>query len=94
MKANSKPVHPKRRIKTLHDLELEKQRLQFEILKVEERMKFDFRRVYEYFTLRQAFRIVTNDLSLTGKAFSRGFSIVRNLLSRRKNNNSSKTRHR
>lgn len=95
MKASSKPVHPRRGIKTLHDLEMEKQRLQFEILKVEERMKYDFNRIYDFFTLRHAFRVVTNDLSLTGKAVSRGFSMIKNLFGKKKKYNGNEfVRHR
>lgn len=85
MKTTNRVHHPEHRIRNLHDLELEKNRLSFEILKVEEKIKYDFRRVMDFFTLKQAFRVVTHDLSLTSKAVSRGFSIIKGLIFRRKN---------
>lgn len=83
MKTNNKPNHPTHRIHSLRDLELEKTRLNFEILKVEEKIRYDFRRIVEIFTFRQVFRVVTHDLSLTSKAISKGFSIVKGFFRRK-----------
>ncbi len=84
MKTNKRyKVHPEK-IRSLRDIELEKTRLQLEIMKAEENIHSDYRRILESFTLKNLATSLVEDISMTSGIVSKAFGVGKSLFARRK----------
>ncbi len=84
MKTNKRYKVRPEKIHSLRDIELEKTRLQIEIMKAEESIHDDYRRILESFTLRNLATSLFDDLSMTSGIAAKAFGIGKTLFSRRK----------
>jgi len=76
----NKTQHKIRAIRSLHDLELEKARLNFEALKREEQIKGNFRNIVDFLSFRNLFQHLSNDISLTKSVVSTAFSVGKKIM--------------
>jgi hypothetical protein len=64
-----------RKVRSLHDLEIEKARLKTEAVKREEQIKGNYRNIVEALTLRNLLQHLSNEISMTTSAVSTAFSV-------------------
>jgi len=92
--SNRYHVKPEK-IRSLKDLELERQRLRLEILKTEEHIHRDYRRILDAFTLKNIASSVLGDLAhnatFAGKAFAFGKAIMSKRKKKKKNQSESES---
>jgi len=67
------------KIKSLQDLQLEKARLELDIVKAEEKIRSNYRNILGMFTLHNLFHIVTHDINLTSNIFSKLYATGKNI---------------
>ena len=80
MTMKNKTHHKIRKLRSLHDLELEKVRLKFEALKIEEQIKGNYRNLVDALTFRNLFQHLSNEISMTKSAVSTAFSVGKTIL--------------
>lgn len=84
MKTNKKPRSNFRRVHSMHELQLEKARLQIEEVMAKERIKGNFREIKEAFALRNIITTVTTELGSTSSILSKVFSSGKSIFGRKK----------
>jgi len=84
MKTNKRYKVRPERIRSLRDIELEKTRLQLEIMKAEESIHSDYRRILDSFTLKNLATGLVEDISMTSGIVSKAFGIGKTFFARRK----------
>jgi hypothetical protein len=72
------------KIRTLKDIELEKQRLRLEILKTEAYIQDGYRNILHAFTFKNLASSMINDISATTSVIGKAFSIGKAILAKRK----------
>jgi len=72
-----------REIHTMHELQLEKTRLQLDLVRTEDKIKANYRHILSAFSLRNIFLTVT-ELASTSSIFSKAFTLGKNWFGRRK----------
>jgi hypothetical protein len=82
------------KIRSLHDLELEKARLKLESLKVEEQIKGNYRNLIGILSIRGLVQLFTSEISLTKSAVSAAFSVGKTIVEkfRKRKKNKDKTK--
>jgi hypothetical protein len=84
-----------RKIRSLHDLELEKARLKLESMKIEEQIKGNYRNLVGVLSIRGLIQLLTSEITLTKTAVSTAFSIGKSLIEkfrkRKKNKDKAKS---
>jgi len=73
-----------RKLRSLHDLELEKARLKFEALKREEQIKGNYRSIVDALSFRNLLQHLSNEISMTTSAVSTVFSVGKKLIGKLK----------
>jgi len=84
MKTNKRYKVRPDNIHSLRDIELEKARLQLEIMKAEECIHSDYRRIVDSFTLKNLATGLIDDIATTSNIVSKAFGIGKNFLAKRK----------
>ena len=84
MKTNKRYKVRPEKIRSLRDIELEKTRLQLEIMKAEESIHSDYRRILESFTLKNLATSLVEDISMTSGIVNKAFGFGKSLFARRK----------
>ena len=72
------------KIKSLKDLEMEKKRLKFEIMKTEENIHQGYRDILNALTFKNLATTMINDFSTTSSVLSKAFSFGRSIMAKRK----------
>jgi hypothetical protein len=72
------------RVKTLKDLETEKARLRLEIVKQEETIRSDYRRILDSFTLRSLTSNILEDASLQSKLVVKAIKFGKSYIEKRR----------
>ena len=73
-----------RKIHSMHELQLEKNRLQLELVRKEGEIKANYRHIRSAFSLRNIFSTVTTELSNPSSITAKVITLGKNWLSRRK----------
>jgi len=81
-----------KRIRSLHDLELEKSRLQLEIVRSEEAIRSGYRQILQALSFRNLANTILEEVTTTSTVLSKAFSIGKSLLERRKKKKKDKAR--
>jgi len=68
----------------MHELQLEKARLELELVKTEDNIRANYRHIISAFSLRNISTTVTNELSNSNSLLAKAFTLGKNWLSRRK----------
>ena len=84
MKTNKPRRSSIREIHSMHDLQLEKARLNIELLKTEDKIKSNYRHILSAFSLRNIFTTVTTELTNSNSILAKAVTIGKNWLGRRK----------
>ena len=71
---NNKIQYRVRTIRSLHDLQMEKKRIQMEMIRSEEAIKRNYNNLVEALTFRNIVKTIANEIALTSSAFSTAFS--------------------
>jgi hypothetical protein len=82
MKTNKVQRSKIREIHSMHELQLEKARLQLELVRTEDKIKGNYRHILSAFSLRNIFTTVT-DLTSPTSIVTKAFTLGKNWLSRR-----------
>jgi hypothetical protein len=70
-----------RRVSSMHELELEKARLKMELVRVEEKIHYNYKNLAEQFTLKNLLSRVVEELAMTSVAVSKAVTIGKDLFS-------------
>jgi hypothetical protein len=84
MKTNKRYKVPHGKVGSLQELELEKARLRLEIMKSEENIRSDYRRLMDAFTLRNLATGLMDDIAVTSNVFSKAISVGKSIFAKRK----------
>jgi hypothetical protein len=84
MKTNKEWRSSIRKIHSMQELQLEKARLNMELLKAEDKIKSNYRHILSAFTLGNILTTVTTELITPSSLVSKVFTLGKNWLSRRK----------
>jgi hypothetical protein len=84
MTMKTKPRHKIRKLRSLHDLELEKARLKLEAVKREEQIKGNYRNLVDALTFKNLWHNLSNEISMTTSAVSTAFSVGKTILGKLK----------
>ena len=68
------------KLRSLHDLELEKARLKFEALKKEDQIKGNYKYIVDALTFRNLLQHLSNEISMTTSAVSTAFSVGKKII--------------
>jgi len=91
MKKNSYRLSSKR-IRSLHDLELEKAKLEVEILKSEETIRSSYRHLIHRLTFRNLAGTLTDEIAARTSVLSKVISVGKSFLEKRKKKKKEKVR--
>ena len=81
--SNRYKVRPEK-IHSLQDIEMEKQRLGMEIIKKEENIHTDYRKILEAFSFRNIATTIVNEISSTSSLMSKAIVFGKSIIARRK----------
>ena len=84
MKTSKRYIVKSGNIHTLKDLDLEKKRLRFEILKTEQDIHTGYRDILQALTFKDLAVTMINDLSTTSTVLSKAFDIGKAFMAKRK----------
>jgi len=71
--------HKIRKIRSFHDLEKERTRLEMEVLRKEEQIKSGYRHIVDILTLRNLLHRLSTEISITTSAVSSAFSLGKSI---------------
>lgn len=84
MKTNKPYKVKSERVHSLRDLELEKARLQLEILKAKENIHSDYRRILDSFTLKNLASVMVQDMATSSGIVSKTFGLGKSFFAKKK----------
>jgi len=94
MKTKFKSRTNLRKIRNLHDLELEKARLQLELVKSEEQIHISYKRLLDQLTFRNIIQKVADEVTMTTTVVSKAIAIGKDIFGKiRKKKKKWKERH-
>ena len=83
-----------RKIRTLHELEMEKARLQVELVKAEEQISSGYRHLKDHFSFRNIIKKATDEINMTTNVVSKAVAIGKDIFGKlKKKKNKWKERH-
>lgn len=84
MKAMNNPRSHFRRVRSMHELQLEKARIRMEEVRAKDRIKDNFRQFKEAFALRNIFTTLTTEVGSTSAILSKVISTGKSIFGKKK----------